>query len=335
MPASKNALLRYRTIDECLCNRLQEWTLQDLVNRCNDAMIDYCGTSVSMRSVQKDIEFMRSDSPGYNAPIVVYNRKYYTYEDPNYSITKTPVSPQEIKKLNEAISILKQISGFESFTGLEDMICRLEDRAHSLGSSVGPVVYFERNEQLRGLHYLPTVYQAIVQKKVLSITYQSFKSRNAYHYFYSPYALKEFHNRWFVFGLHKKADHILNFALDRIESLEIVDNMDFIKNTDFNPETYFNDFIGVTKINDLVETVRFEANRKEAPYILTKPLHHSQRMVERKSDGNTIFEIDVIINQELIRELMGYAEGIRVLSPEHLQRTMRNKYLVGLSGYQG
>lgn len=333
MPASKNALLRYQTIDKCLCNRLREWTLQDLVGKCNEAMQEYCGTSVSVRSVQKDIEFMRSDSPGYGAPIMVYDRKYYTYADPDYSITKTPVSAQDLKKLNEAILILKQMAGFESFTGLEDVVCRLEDRAHSLDKAAASVVFFERNDQLRGLEYLPILYQAIVQKKVLRLQYHSFKARQPYTYLFSSYALKEFRNRWFVFGWHEKAKYVVNFALDRIESAEIVDNEVFIENDEFNPATYFNEFIGVTKLDGGVQTVRFEASRAEAPYIRTKPLHHSQRMVERKQDGSVIFEIDVIINQELIRELMGYAEGVKVLAPERLARTIRNKFLVGLNQY--
>ena len=31
MPANKNALIRYKTIDNCLRNRYRRWTLDDLV----------------------------------------------------------------------------------------------------------------------------------------------------------------------------------------------------------------------------------------------------------------------------------------------------------------
>ena len=31
MPANKNALIRYKTIDNCLRNRYRSWTLEDLV----------------------------------------------------------------------------------------------------------------------------------------------------------------------------------------------------------------------------------------------------------------------------------------------------------------
>jgi len=88
MATNKNALIRYRTIDKCLQNRSRKWTLEDLIKACSDALYEFEGkaTNVSKRTVQLDIQFMRSNKLGYNAPIVVYQKKYYTYEDDLYSI---------------------------------------------------------------------------------------------------------------------------------------------------------------------------------------------------------------------------------------------------------
>ena len=43
MPANKNALIRYKTIDNCLRNRYRKWTLDDLVEACSDALYDMEG----------------------------------------------------------------------------------------------------------------------------------------------------------------------------------------------------------------------------------------------------------------------------------------------------
>lgn len=74
MPANKNALIRYKTIDNCLRNRYRRWTLDDLVDACSDALYDMEGITkgVCARTVQMDIQIMRSDKLGYNAPIEVY-----------------------------------------------------------------------------------------------------------------------------------------------------------------------------------------------------------------------------------------------------------------------
>ena len=70
MPANKNALIRYKTIDNCLRNRYRRWTLDNLVEACSDALYDMEGITkgVCARTVQMDIQIMRSDKLGYNAP---------------------------------------------------------------------------------------------------------------------------------------------------------------------------------------------------------------------------------------------------------------------------
>ena len=108
MPANKNALIRYKTINNCLRNRNRRWTLDDLVDACCDALYDMEGITkgVCTRTVQMDIQIMRSDKLGYNAPIEVYNRIYYRYADPDYSITEMPLSVDDCKLIKEAIALL-------------------------------------------------------------------------------------------------------------------------------------------------------------------------------------------------------------------------------------
>ena len=120
MPVNRNALIRYKTIDKCLQNRYRKWTLNDLIDACSDALYDFEGIDkgVSKRSIQADIQMMRSDKLGYNAPIVVTDRKYYTYEDPNYSITNIPLTDQDLNHLSEAVEFMKQFQGVFSFSGV-------------------------------------------------------------------------------------------------------------------------------------------------------------------------------------------------------------------------
>ena len=106
MPANKNALIRYKTINNCLRNRYRRWTLDDLVDACCDALMEGITKGVCSRTVQMDIQIMRSDKLGYNAPIEVYDRIYYRYADPNYSITEMPLSVDDCKLIKEAIALL-------------------------------------------------------------------------------------------------------------------------------------------------------------------------------------------------------------------------------------
>ncbi len=58
MPANKNALIRYKTIDNCLRNHYRRWTLDDLVEACSDALYDAESITkgVSLRTVLCDIQ---------------------------------------------------------------------------------------------------------------------------------------------------------------------------------------------------------------------------------------------------------------------------------------
>ena len=92
MPASLNALIRYRTIDNCLSNPYRKWTIGDLVDACSNALKEHRGiyAGISERTIREDIRIMRSDILGFNAPIV-QSGGHYTYEDREYSIFKVNI----------------------------------------------------------------------------------------------------------------------------------------------------------------------------------------------------------------------------------------------------
>lgn len=114
--------------------------------------------------------------------------------------------------------------------------------------------------------------------------------------------------------------------MDRIQSLEVLPQEHYIKNTFFDPNTFFDDLVGVTKNSgSIAEKVGFKVAAAEAPYIITKPIHRSQQLVERLPDGSVILEIEVVINHELERVFFGYVDGIEILYPKTLVELMSRK----------
>ena len=332
MPVSKNALIRYKTIDRCLRNRYRRWTLEDLIEACSDALYEFEGRSdgVSRRTVQLDIQTMRSEKLGYNAPIKVVDNKYYIYTDPDFSITESPMAPQDLEKMEEAVKVLKQLSGFREFAGMDDILGRLEDRLNVTREKSKPVIFFDKNDNLKGLGFITTIYSAISSGKTLSFIYQGFKARNPNTIVFFPYALKEFNNRWFVFGRRKGNRHIQNLALDRIISLETAENIPYEADESFSLEEWLKDMVGVTRTTfEKPHRVVFYADKDQAPYINTKPIHRSQKILKRYKDGSMIFQIKVILNQELARMLFSYAEGVRVLAPRNLEYIIKKRFALG------
>lgn len=336
MPLNKQALLRYKTIDQCLRNRFKKWTLDSLVEACTNALYEYEGIAqgVSKRTVQLDIQNMRSDKLGYNAPIIVTDRKFYTYEDREYSITKNPLSNQDVGTLTEVVGILKQFKGFSYFSELTEMVSRLEDKIYKQQHKGVSYIDFEKNELLKGLDFIDPLHKALQNQKVLLITYQSFKSNNPTVKQYYPYLLKEYRNRWFLLCRRQKSRELMLLALDRMINIAELPNEPYIPCTDVDVNTFFDDVIGVTKhINNRAINVTLWVAKDNAPYVLTKPLHPSQEL-KKEDEKGIIINIQVILNFELEREILGFGEKMKVLSPRRLKSRILSRQYAMLDLYK-
>ncbi len=328
MAQNKNALLRYRTIDRCLRNSARRWTLQDLVDACSRALYEYEGKQdlVSTRTLQLDIQVMRSDRLGYEAPIEVYDKKYYRYADPDYSISSRPLSQHDIDVLNRTIDLLRQYDEFDRFHDMADVVSRLQDKVASANRR-RPIVDFERNPNLKGLEHLNPLYDIISKRQTICINYRSFNARKPAPFILFPYLLKEYRNRWFLFGSRVDDMKLFNLALDRIVDFHPCPEIPYKENPGFG-EDFFDDVIGVTKHSQLKkEKIVVWASNSQASYILTKPFHSSQRVIDKdKTDGSMTFELEVIVNRELITQLLGYADGIKILAPTSLADQLADIY---------
>lgn len=336
MPVNRNALIRLRTIDKCLQNRARLWTLEDLIESCSEALYEYEGIDkgVSRRTVQMDIQLMRSDKLGYNAPIIVKEKKYYTYDDPEYTIEKNPLSKADVEKLSEAIDILKHFKGFSHFQHMSGIIQGLEDRVNSAGRDGRSIVHLETNENLRGIEFIDPIYQAVKNKQVIELTYQSFKARTPNVFNLHAYLLKEYRNRWFVLGRKSSKEPMVTLALDRIKSIEVLPAAKYVDNGKFDANSYYKDIIGVT-VNEgnRPQTVHLAIDRSNAPYVITKPFHHTQKVLS-KSPGGIEVTIEVVLNYELEREILGFGECITVIKPKKLRERIEAKLKKAVEKYQ-
>jgi predicted DNA-binding transcriptional regulator YafY len=61
-------------------------------------------------------------------------------------------------------------------------------------------------------------------------------------------------------------------------------------------------------------------------------LHHSQIVLERLDDG-IVIQIQVQLNFELEKEILGFGEGMKVLAPEKLKKRIFYRINKGLQNY--
>ncbi|WP_420147348.1 helix-turn-helix transcriptional regulator [Spirosoma sp.] len=336
MPTNRNALIRYRAIDNCLTNRYRQWSLDALIEAVSEALYEYEGIDkgISRRTIQADLQMMRSDKLGYNAPIIVIDKKYYAYADPAYSITQIPLTGQDLGRISEAVEVLKQFKGFSHFEQLSSVVQKLEAHIYSATTNQRTIIDFERNDNLKGLVHLDALYQTIVQQKAIHITYQSFKAHLPARFGFHVWWLKEFNNRWFAVGLRGNQAEVQHLALDRIISIESADEVSYRANPDIISTTYYQDVIGVTVSQTLRPCkVLIYVDAQHAPYVETKPMHHSQQVTERRN-GGIVISLNVQLNFELEREILGFGDGMTVLAPARLRERIRQKLQTGLAQYE-
>lgn len=329
MPVNLDALIRYHTIDQCLQNRFRPWTWEALAQACFDSLdeVRYRAekNSVSKRTIENDIRIMRSDILGYNAPIVC-KKGLYTYGKPGYSIKNATLSQHDLETISIAAKVLGQYKGFNLYHDLSQVLERVESQAHAKQyKEVGRIIEFERLPDNMGQEHLRPLMDAIHNKAVLRLIYKRFDAPDTREHTLHPYLLKEYRNRWYLLGLNDKHRKITTYALDRIVSYEAFADGAYIENTTFDPQIYFRNTIGITYTGETPLEVTIKVVPEFAPYLLTQPLHESQRLLDKTEDGGTLFLLEVVDNPELRTLLMGYASMVSVVSPDSLRQGMREE----------
>ena len=333
MPKNKHALIRYRALDKCFSNFARRYYIEDLIQACNDALYQHTGKDkyadplnpgISRRQILVDIDFMESEA-GWGALIDRIKdgrRVYYRYEDPEYTINNQPITDEEMAKLRETMLMLSRFKGLPQFEWMESLLTNLEDKFHLRGASES-VISMDGNVYATGIEHLSALFHAIINKTPLLIDYETFDGTR-YHWEIHPYHIKQYNNRWFLIGLNNdEYRDITTMALDRIVSYRQATTQ-YIENSiieDF--DDYYEDIVGVSFPPDRkIEKVLLRFSSGRFPYIVSKPIHGSQRTV---SSQEGLISLDIIPNRELESIILSFGDDVEVLAPESLRSAVAQK----------
>ena len=217
--------------------------------------------------------------------------------------------------------MLSRYRGAPNNAWLEEVISNLEYR-FGIKSNSDNVVAFEQNEQLKGLEYLSEVIDAAVNHTPLTIYYRTYKGKEITSTLH-PYHVKQYNNRWFLFGYEEETGKIANKALDRIQRISLA-NIPFKPNTTIDFAHFFDDVVGVSIPYDDVEkeTIILRFTQTRFPYVTSKPIHKSQTTVNEKE---CTISISVKPTRELEQQILSYGSDVEVLSPESFRLQIAEK----------
>ena len=341
MPTNKNAMTRYKILDELLSNQYHDYSLNDLTEEVN-RRLEECGQSVSRRMIEKDIHYLEYEGPfqvlirRYSKPAYDYDKKKTVikqclrYENPKFSIFSKTLTDDEEYLIGEALSLLGQFDGLPNLDALEGLRC-----GWGVNNNDRHIISFTKNP-LEGTRIFAELFTAISQKQVIELHYKLFGQDDEKTVNLHPYLLKEYNRRWFVIGAAEEDHVMLTFALDRLTHIVPLTSHKYLE-YDGDINEWFEDIVGVTNIKDSpVYEIYFWVSDISKDYVMTKPIHESQRTLNETTtatmrgkypsliDGQ-FFRIDCKCNYELIRELTSFGKELIVLEPEYIYNKVKER----------
>lgn len=311
MPQNKNAFLRYRVIDQCLNNKFRKFNREKLAEKISKKL----DQPVSVNTVDKDIRFMRDE---LDAPIQ-YHRldKYYFYAK-DFSLTGLVINEEEEKNLKASLSVLDVLKGTNFIQKFEFLIKRLVTEIRS-NEAVVPIE-FEQIYVQDGLKWFDILLESIEKRIALNLIYRSY-GKEEQEMTVSPLLLKEYRGRFYLVAhKHEKErnDPIFCLPLDRIQNASESKEV-YQVNPNFDSKTFFKHSIGITrKLNEEPIKVQLYFNSASAPFVISKPLHHSQVILKKEEDG-VLIQIEVYQSTELSMQILSFGPNVKVIAPEELR----------------
>lgn len=328
-------MTRYMVLDKLLSNRYHNYTVDELLDEVNNHLDELSIEPIGIRCLEKDIAYLRGENSPFMAEIESYfvdvdngkqtvRKRCLRYADPSFSIFHKDMSDEEEYLLSQALSLLGQFEGLPNLEELERLRIGLAPKAER------QIVSFTKNP-LENSTLFAELFTAISQKQVIEVHYHTFADKKkCLDLLLHPYLLKEYNRRWYLFGVADSDGKMLNFSLDRIDSISPMPAHKY-KEYEGQLDEWFDDIIGVTRYEGRpVEHIMFWVSDRSKDYVATKPLHDSQIHYRGKSEenlrqqypwleGGAFFSIDCMENYELLRELTSFGEDLIVVSPDEVK----------------
>lgn len=335
MSNSKHAHYRYNILDKCFRRTGKPYTFQELLQEVNEQIKElYPGETIATRTLRQDLKLFRDEQNGFGAPLVVgryEGKEVYLYSDPDFSISQRKLLPYEQYLIDAAQQLIERYDNHPKYDKLsEALVLVQEEEGEATIPGYNKILFYDKNEAYAGLSYLKPIFLAIKNKRVLKITYQGFGDSEVKEYVFHPYVLKQYNQRWFVFG-YNETDDIKHWSIpldERLQHFEAHENAVY-KKDDIDWNTFFNEMVGVrrqsvTGDEPIAERVVLKFSPQRLQYFKTKPIHPNwDEFTEEGKEDQVFFE--TVINLELIQQILSYGKDVEVLEPEGLKMKMKEQ----------
>lgn len=318
---------REKVLDQCL---------SDGVGYTCKQLMEYCNSRADLRGynpINSKTTLLADLANIENSHHVTIKKEkrgreiFYSYEKPGFSIYNNELTSAEVQQLQAALDVISRFEGLPNFSCMSELQKRF---ALSIRPQAKSVVGFDQNEYIEGREHFDTLFQAISNKRTVRISYRPF-GKDTFCVTVHPYYLKEYNNRWFLFCLDEVHRYISQYAIDRIKRVENAGTTYIESDIDW-PE-YFEDKIGVSGSGE-PHPIKIWLSASQLDYATTKPIHGSQRILQRNEDGSAVIQIEIIPNYEFEQLILSFGEEAVVLEPIEIKDKIEKRIAATLKKIQ-
>ena len=272
--------------------------LKQILNNIQDN-----GLLISKRTLQSDIKDLREE---FHINIEV------DHSDNSYSIVN-----------DECGYIAEVIRFFKISNSAQVMIDAIYE-----GNRTLKYLSLDSSENLSGIELMEQLITALKTSQVISFNHLNFLTEKTQLITLHPYLLKEYRNRWFLYGYNIDTKIFFLYGIERISNLILTGNY-FARKKGYDPKAEFDKIIGVTlksfegdyPVQDIVLTMKQEQGR----YFKTLPWHPNHKVLVDSKDEFKV-KLHILPNYEFMQILYQYCDKVTVIEPQWLRDFLKEKF---------
>ena len=275
---------------------------------------------VTKRTIQRDIQVL--EQAGFPVSSEQRNRSIY------WKLAYDPVAEAALDLTHEermalyfSRGLLKPLVGTPFFDAIESALAKIgagisapgHSLLKSLDGQVG-IAPFGMKDFSRSRAVIAVLTRAIQHHFTVTLTHATPQHRNAVEYRLDPYRLQYHQGGLYLIALDHAKEDVRTFAVERIRSAAVTRSrftppppatLDELQSTAFQ------------LIHGEPRLVRIRFSPEQAPYIVERQWHHSQK-IENLPNGGVILSLRVASLWEVRHWLYGWADDAQILKPVEL-----------------
>lgn len=332
-------LERLKYVDECLRKYEHPMNIKDITEYCNKKLREeFCD-----KTYRNDLKEIQAEK-GIDYSVTVNNGfQYFAYADESFSIFGDSVVNQvdlcNFRRIRKSLANFLGLALDSTLTTITDELNKFLGYDENDGAGIDfEKVLLKSRGKVKPHDLLEPLLKAIIQHQTMDIKYEV-PGRGKREWTVFPQFLKQYNQRWYLIAI-KHRDEVegkINYlALDRILKMEANQHIPY-KECGIDFSVYFKNVVGVTKPDGAEPVlVKLRIERGEYPYIESKPIHASQKVISEDGENKDYVYVSLYVydNFELRSKILSYGSKVTVMEPKSLRDKLAHDLKKSLENYQ-